>query len=158
MNAIRFALLAPLALSFTLSATLAHAGDDRYTLSNAYVQECGACHTAYPPGLLPAASWQRLLGDLPHHFGSDASQDAATLKTLGDELRAQAGRSRRVERDPAPPPQDRITRAGWFVREHRELPAQVWQRPAVKSPSNCTACHARADEGDFDERSVRVPR
>ena len=34
-----------------------------------YQQECAACHTAYPPGLLPAASWQRLMGGLGKHFG-----------------------------------------------------------------------------------------
>ena len=47
-----------------------------------YQQECAACHLAYPPGLLPAASWQRLMGNLPKHFGTDASLDAATLQTL----------------------------------------------------------------------------
>ena len=25
-----------------------------------YQQECAACHVAYPPGMLPADSWQRL--------------------------------------------------------------------------------------------------
>ena len=43
-----------------------------------YQQECAACHLAYPPGLLPAASWQRLMSNLPRHFGTDASLDAAT--------------------------------------------------------------------------------
>jgi hypothetical protein len=28
--------------------------------------------------MLPAASWQRLMGNLPRHFGTDASLDAAT--------------------------------------------------------------------------------
>ena len=45
-----------------------------------YRQECSACHLAYPPGMLPAASWQRLLSGLPRHFGTDASLDPATLK------------------------------------------------------------------------------
>ena len=38
------------------------------------------------------------------------------------------------------------------------LPAATWQRPAVKSASNCAACHTRADQGDFDEHTVRIPR
>jgi rRNA maturation protein Nop10 len=63
MTAIRFALFAPLALT----ATLAHADSDRYTLSSAYVQECGACHSPYPPALLPKDSWQRLMGGLDKH-------------------------------------------------------------------------------------------
>ena len=43
----------------------------------AYVQECGSCHVPYPPGLLPNESWQRLMANLPQHFGTDASLDAA---------------------------------------------------------------------------------
>ena len=40
-----------------------------------YRDECGSCHVAYPPGLLPAVSWQRLMSDLPRHYGTDASLD-----------------------------------------------------------------------------------
>jgi len=120
----------------------------------AYRQECGGCHVAYPPGLLPAASWRRLLGGLPQHFGSDASLDAATVKQLATWLETHAGVSRDAGAAPA---QDRITRTAWFVHEHGEVPAPVWKRPAVGSAANCTACHARADQGDFDEHRVRIP-
>ena len=155
MTAPRFALLAPLALSFTLSATLAHAGDDRYTLSNAYVQECGACHTAYPPALLPKESWQRLMGSLDKHYGTDASLDAAAKKSLGDWVLAHAGSGKRAR---TAPPEDRITRGDWFIREHREVPKAAWTRPAIKSASNCGACHRGANEGDYDEDRVSIPR
>ena len=121
----------------------------------AYRQECSACHVAYPPRMLPAASWQRLLSDLPHHFGADASVDPATLAQLSGWLAANAGTGRRVREAP---PQDRITRTAWFVHEHSELPASVWQRAAVRSPSNCAACHAGAERGVFDEHDVRIPR
>ncbi len=40
-------------------------------------QESPACHTAYPPGLLPAASWRRIMGGLDRHYGSDASLEPA---------------------------------------------------------------------------------
>jgi len=56
------------------------------------------------------------------------------------------------------PPEDRITRTPWFVREHREVSATTWKLPAVKSAANCGACHQGADQGDFSEHSVRVPR
>lgn len=115
-----------------------------------YRQECAACHIAYPPRLLPAASWQRLLSDLPHHFGTDASLDPKTVTELSVWLAANAGRS-------AAPPQDRITTSAWFVREHREVPAGAWTRPAVKGASNCVACHAQAEQGDFNEHAVRIP-
>lgn len=124
----------------------------------AYQQECAACHLAYPPGLLPAASWQRLVAGLPQHFGTDASVDPATARQLAEWLSANAGTYKKVARDPSPPPQDRITRSAWFVHEHGEVPAATWQRPAIKSPANCAACHTQAEQGDFRERKLRIPR
>lgn len=155
MTAFRFALLAPVALALTLSATLAHAGGDRYTLSPAYVQECGACHTAYPPALLPKESWQRLMGNLDKHYGTDASLDAPAQKAIGDWVLAHAGSGKRAR---SAPPEDRITRGDWFIREHREVPKAAWTRPAIKSASNCSACHRGANEGDYDEDRVSIPR
>ena len=121
----------------------------------AYQQECAACHIAYPPGMLPAASWQRLMGNLQNHYGTDASLDAATVKQLSVWLNTHAGTYKRVS---APPPDDRITRSAWFIREHDEVQAATWKRPAVKSAANCVACHTQADQGDFRERNIRIPR
>jgi hypothetical protein len=120
-----------------------------------YRQECSACHVAYPPGMLPAASWQRVMGNLQNHYGTDASLDAATIQELSGWLKAHAGTYKRVS---APPPDDRITRSAWFIREHNEVPAATWKLPAVKSAANCAACHTQADQGDFRERNIRIPR
>jgi hypothetical protein len=40
-----------------------------------YGQECGSCHMAYQPGLLPALDWARIMGPdaLADHYGDDAS-------------------------------------------------------------------------------------
>ena len=120
-----------------------------------YKQECAACHLAYPPGALPAESWQRLMHDLPRHFGTDASLDPAAVERLSRWLTDHAGSWKRVGSIPA---EDRITRSDWFVRKHREVGSATWRLPALKSPSNCAACHAGADQGDFDEDRVRIPR
>lgn len=120
-----------------------------------YQQECAACHIAYPPELLPAASWQRLLANLPRHFGTDASLDPATTKQIASWLASHAGTDRRAT---ATPPDDRITRSSWFLRQHDEVPAATWKLPAVKSAANCIACHTQSDQGDFNERHVRIPR
>ena len=130
----------------------------RVPLLPKYQQECSACHLAYPPGMLPAPSWQRLMSTLPQHFGTDASLDAASVKQIGDWLQAHAARSSRAPRDGAAPPEDRITRSTWFLREHREVGAATWARASVKSPSNCAACHTRADQGEFSEHNIRIPR
>ena len=143
-------LLAPIA--FAAQADDRRAGRSVPPLP-AYRAECSACHVAYPPGLLPGASWQRLMGSLPRHFGTDASLDAATTAEIGRWLQAHAS-----TRAAAAASEDRITRSAWFVREHREVGAAVWSRPAVKSASHCAACHPRADQGAFDEDDIRIPR
>lgn len=124
-----------------------------------YQQECAACHFAYPPGMLPAASWERLMNNLPKHFGTDASLDPATLKEISSWLTAHAGAYKKVrEQGRQPPPEDRITLSAWFVREHREVAAEVWKRPSVGRASNCAACHTTAAEGRFGERDIRIPK
>jgi len=136
-------------------AALADGDSGRVALLPKYQQECAACHLAYPPGMLPAASWQRIMAGLPKHYGTDASLDPATLRELSAWLGAHAGTYKRVREEP---PQDRITTSSWFERKHREVAASVWKRPAVGSRANCAACHAGAAKGDFDESGVRLPR
>lgn len=112
----------------------------------AYKAECGSCHVAFPPKLLPAGSWQKLMQRLDRHFGSDASLDAKAHEEISRYLAANAGR-----RDPPSGAEPRITETRWFHKEHREVPAARWKDPAVKSPANCSACHARAGQGDYDD-------
>jgi hypothetical protein len=120
-----------------------------------YTQECASCHLAFPPGLLPAASWRRVMDNLPRHYGTDASLDPALTRKLSAWLEANAGTGKRAREQPS---EDRITRAAWFVREHDEVSAATWTLPAVKSPANCHACHTQAEQGDFRERHIRIPR
>ena len=122
-----------------------------------YQQECAACHIAYPPGMLPAASWQRLMGTLGKHYGADASLDEATTHEIGAWLKTQASTYKRVSEEPS---QDRITKSAWFLRKHRagEVPPEVWKRASVGSAANCSACHTHAAQGHFGERDIRIPK
>ena len=98
------------------------------------------------------------------HRGSSldtAFQDlhiAATTQAIGAWLAERAGTYKKVQRERTAPPQDRITRSAWFVREHDEVGAAVWKRPAIKSATNCAACHTRAAEGRFSEHEIRIPK
>lgn len=120
-----------------------------------YRHECAACHIAYPADMLPFPAWQHILKNLPRHYGTDASLDAATVQQLSAWLDMYAGRGRRAHEMP---PEDRITRSAWFIRKHDELSPSVWARPSIKGPSNCMACHARSDQGDFNEHDIHIPR
>ncbi|WP_343671623.1 diheme cytochrome c [Paraburkholderia heleia] len=119
-----------------------------------YQQECAACHIAYPPGMLPADSWKRILNNLDHHFGIHASLDVDAVKLLESWTTAHA---QTAARGASAPPGDRITRSKWFMSAHDEIPASTWRLAGVKSASNCAACHTRADQGNFDERYIRIP-
>ncbi|CAN5648849.1 hypothetical protein BH11PSE7_BH11PSE7_37900 [soil metagenome] len=119
-----------------------------------YAQECASCHTAYPAGMLPARSWERVMNGLEKHFGTDASVDAATVRQLSGWLQANAGTYKRVAEEP---PQDRITRSAWFLRKHHEIDPSVWKAASVKTAANCAACHTQADQGNFSERQLKVP-
>ncbi|MDO8458028.1 MAG: diheme cytochrome c [Burkholderiaceae bacterium] len=122
-----------------------------------YTQECAGCHMAYPAGMLPAASWQRLMGSLDKHYGTDASLDEMSAREISGWLKANAGTYKRVNEEP---PQDRITKSAWFLRKHRdgEVPAGVWKRASVGSASNCAACHTNAAQGSFSERDIKIPK
>ena len=116
--------------------------------------ECGACHVAYPPQFLPAATWRRIMSGLDKHFGSDASLDAATTTQIQAYLVEHAGS--RWRRDD--PPSLRISETSWFRHEHNhEMDPAVFKDPRVKSAANCGACHVDAARGNFSEENVRIP-
>lgn len=122
-----------------------------------YQQECAACHMAFAPAFLPANSWQRIMGSLGKHYGTDASLDEANTREIASWLKTHAGTYKRVSEEP---PQDRITQSAWFLRKHnaREVPPEVWKRALVGSPANCAACHPNAAQGRFSEHEIKIPR
>ena len=116
--------------------------------------ECGACHMAFPAGMLPAASWQKIMAGLSDHFGEDASLDDATRREIADWLVTNAARpgSRIAGGMPADGTVLRITDTPWWIREHRgEVRPGAFEDPKVGSRANCTACHRDAARGNFDD-------
>jgi hypothetical protein len=135
--------------------------------NKAYQEECGSCHFAYPPGLLPGKSWEKLLNDkaLSDHFGENASLDKDTLKVIYDYAVENAAdksyykRSRKIakatEDGEAPL---RITEVRYIKRKHHDIPEKMIKgNKDVKSQSYCNACHTKADKGIFDSETVDIP-
>ena len=121
-------------------------------VDGAWKRECGSCHVAYPPGLLPANGWRALMRGLDRHFGTDASVDAPTAAAITAFLETHAGR------DVAGPPILRITETPRFLRKHDEIAPAVFRSPKVGTAANCAACHRDAANGRFGEHDVRIPR
>ncbi len=140
----------------SLGLSAAHADGSRMPakILPSYTAECAACHTAYPPGMLPARSWQRIMKGLDQHYGSDASLDAKTVTEIGQWLQTHAGTYKRVSEEP---PQDRLTRSAWFERKHRQIDKVVRHLPSVKSAANCAACHTGTEQGLFDDHHLKRP-
>ncbi len=155
MRSLRFSvvLAGPLAAFFAAAALPAAADDLRTPPDPLYKEECGSCHVAYPPQLLPQRAWDELMSGLERHFGTNASLDPKTSEAIARYLAAHS--MRRAVVTGAPP---RITDTRWFRKEHDEVPPHAWTRPAVKSPANCAACHAGAEDGQFSDDDVRIPR
>ncbi|WP_209397944.1 diheme cytochrome c [Rhodoferax sp. AJA081-3] len=139
----------------------ARAGGDHYfaPVAHATVKaECGSCHLAYAPSMLPARSWTHMMTNLDKHFGDDASVDpklaaeitAYLVANAGDQGGQRYGAKLLRGVSPTSTPQ-RITELPRWVKEHREVSAQEWKHKDVRSKANCTACHTRAELGYYDE-------
>ena len=160
MNLLKPLLLAVLAAT----ASGAHAkynGEDRGkplmpAQSNVKWQtECGSCHMAFQAGLLPAASWKKVMAGLDQHFGADASLPPTDVKEITDYLVKYESNRWTAKTAPL-----RISDSAWFKTKHSsgEISPAVWKRESVKSPANCLACHSAADKGDFNEHNIRIPK
>ncbi|WP_456381142.1 diheme cytochrome c [Thiolapillus sp.] len=128
-----------------------------------YQDECGSCHMAYQPGLLPAPSWEKLMSGLDDHFGENAELPENERRVLLNYLlNNAAGRSnyrvsnklmRNIRGTPI-----RITELPYFVHEHREIPSRlVTGNPKVRSLSYCDSCHTQANMGSYNEHQINIP-
>jgi hypothetical protein len=121
-----------------------------------YTEECGACHMAYPPGLLPEESWLLLLGHLDDHFGDNAELAELERVHIGEYLQREAlqhGKPTtmsRMLRNLPKGPFIRITELPNFILDHRELAANIDDRSLSESYfGNCETCHTAAVQGRF---------
>lgn len=149
-------LLAAAAATAMLACPALADDDDVRSPANAvHAAECGACHMAFPPSMLPARSWTAIMDGLADHFGEDAALDDGPAAEIRAYLVAHAADSvgatsllRGVAETDVPL---RITDMPWWIREHRGLRDRDFADPEVRTKSNCLACHRSAAFGEFDD-------
>ncbi len=132
----------------------------------AWEEECGACHMAFTPGMLPARSWKVMMRELRNHFGEDADLEPELSEAIDAFLITNAADNpnatdvmRRIARGvPANATPQRITTGAMFRYYHDEVPASIWKRQQITLPSNCQACHSRANKGRYMEREIKIPK
>jgi len=128
-----------------------------------YEQECGDCHLAYHPTLLPARSWHALLAGQHDHFGEDLDLAADTLAALAvftDANAAENGitqagwkidRYTRAQDTPL-----RITDTPYWQQKH-DFDQRTWATPKIAGKFDCGACHLDAKRGTFRAGAMRLP-
>ena len=129
-----------------------------------YIENCGACHFAYQPELLPSSSWRSILDRLDDHFGDSLELDPETkgviLRYLEENAaeHSTAKRAVKIMRSLGGTTPTRITDIPYIKEKHHEISASTFRRKAIGSLSNCNACHKRAEEGVYDDDFVDIPR
>ncbi len=128
-----------------------------------YQDECGACHFAYQPGLLPARSWRKLMDNLADHFGENAEFDEADRLVLLAYLEKNSADksgsylSRKVMRSlPRKGTVMKISKLGFMAHEHDEIPRRLF-KDSLQGLTNCNDCHQRAEQGSYNEREIKIP-
>jgi cytochrome b len=127
-------------------------------------EECGSCHLAYHPSLLPASSWEALLQKQNKHFGEDLMLDSEVVKQLTDYAVSNSAEHGLTE--PARKIMDwnkstatplRITETRYWIHKHKEIDDKVWQQSNVNGKGQCDACHSDANQGWFEDSKMAIP-
>lgn len=156
--------------SLIFSCISAFAGDNKESktlpkvTNEFYKTNCGTCHFAYQPGLLPAKSWQKIIDVPGAHPGGDLSLEKKTKAEIRKYLTqnsAESTRSKRSRKILASIGSDvptRISEIPYIRHKHHEIKDNIFARKSIGSRGNCIACHRTAENGDFDDDNVTIPK
>jgi hypothetical protein len=129
-----------------------------------YKEDCGACHFAYQPELLPEASWMKILTNPDDHFGESIELDDDSRKAISDYLKSNsaeyssAKRAVKIMRSLGNQVPLRITDIPYIREKHHEISPNVLKRESIGSLSNCSACHTTAENGIYEDDNVKIPK
>ena len=121
--------------------------------------ECGSCHLAFHPSLLPVRSWQAMLAQ-QDHFGEDLALDPAIVAALSSYAGAHSAEHAETptawkiaSRTPADSTPLRITDIAYWKRRHADVTEADWQRV---NKVDCGGCHLDADLGTFEPGAIHI--
>jgi len=114
-------------------------GECNLTMVNnpTYTENCGACHFAYQPGLLPSGSWDKILDSLSDHFGEAIELDPESKKIIAEYLKANAVNytsaklSAKIMRSMGDLTPQRITEIPYIQKNHHEISQDVIKRESI---------------------------
>ena len=128
-----------------------------------YEEECGACHTLYPAGFLPAKSWLNIMRHLDAHFGGNAELDKETADKIVAYLQKNSADNSHypysvsVMQSIATGVEiERIIKVPFIIQKHAKI-SPLLIAAKVGSLSNCEGCHRKSTQGFFSEKDTRIP-
>jgi cytochrome b len=134
-------------------------------LHSDFSKECGSCHIAFPPYLLPANSWDLMMSDLTNHFGDDASLDEPTTHSILSFLKKNSAENstHQASLKILKSLKDKnstiaITKTPYWIKKHKELEQDIFASNEVKSKANCQACHQEIQNGLLENDLIKVPK
>ncbi len=136
------------------------------TLNNTFYNECGSCHIAYPPYLLPKRSWVAMMGNLKNHFGDDASLDEKSrveilnflVKNSSENSTHQVALkiSKSIESEKFTI--IAMTKTAYWKAKHKHIDSKVFLSQDVKNRANCAACHKDIEKGMMENDLIGLPK
>ncbi|HEX7403021.1 MAG TPA: hypothetical protein VF287_03325, partial [Usitatibacter sp.] len=127
-----------------------------------YLRECGTCHFAYLPGMLPARSWRALMARSDDHFGEALSLAPDVARRIEQYLVSEsadrseyrgAGAILYLLGDDVTPV--RIT-ALPLMRQRHIVVRKLLPQTGIKGLTNCGDCHEKAATGSFAYEEIVV--
>ena len=131
-----------------------------------YIKECKGCHFLYSPGMLPGASWTRMMVRPDKHFGEDlrlaaGTRDAVTRYLVDNAADKSPYLGSEIFMDRVNPnnPPWRIQNVPRIRTSHRVMDEMIAinTRVRVRNFVNCDACHQAAAKGDYSLEELNVP-
>lgn len=128
-----------------------------------YREQCGVCHFAYQPALLPSGSWHKILSRLPDHNEESVVVEESDIKIIKEYLEKNAAehssakRAVKILKSLEAHTPEKITDVPYIRRKHHDVKDEVFKRKSIGSPANCVACHTTAEDGVYEDDNVRIP-
>jgi len=128
-----------------------------------YTKNCGTCHFAYQPDLLPARAWVKIINSPGGHAGGDLSLESNEKSEIERYLRQNSAeqspskRSKKILSSLGSDTPVRISEIPYIKKKHREISQDVFMRKAIGSRANCVACHRSAASGVYEDDDVVIP-
>jgi hypothetical protein len=133
-------------------------------VNEAYKKNCGTCHFAYQPGLLPARSWGKILDEPGGHPGGMLTIEKNAKREIKNYLvdnsaeKSSGKRSRKILASIGNSTPTKISETPYIKEKHRKIKQEIFMQKSIGSRGNCSACHKSAEKGIYDDDDVVIPK